>query len=96
MAARRATITGHAARIAAYRLTDPRTIAANPPAPRAPTTSMAAPEPQAATARAGGPDSRLVVISRPGATSSARFTPVSSARADASRSALATLVGEAG
>ena len=48
----RTTTTGHAARVAAYLLTEPSIIAAKPPAPRAPTTSMDASAPLSATARA--------------------------------------------
>ena len=50
----------------------PSTIAAKPPAPRAPTTSMDASAPLSATATAGGPASRPVVMGSPWATSSAR------------------------
>jgi hypothetical protein len=43
--------------VAAYRLTDPRTIAANAPTPREPTTNISAPDPLAVTASPGGPSS---------------------------------------
>ena len=39
------TTTGQRACMAAYRLTEPSSMAAIPPEPRAPTTSMSAPEP---------------------------------------------------
>ena len=51
----RTTTTGHGAWVAAYPLTDPRTMAANAPTPREPTTSISAPDPLAVTASAGGP-----------------------------------------
>src|SRR5689334_10178412 len=58
--------------MAAYLLTDPSIIAANPPEPRAPTTSISAPEPLWVTASAGGPVSRSTSMSSPDATSRAR------------------------
>ncbi len=91
----RTTTTGQAARVAAYLLTEPRIIAVNPPAPRAPTTSMAASVPLATTARAGGPDSRTVAAARPGATSSTRARAVSIARSEIPRSATATVAADA-
>jgi hypothetical protein len=48
-----------------------------------------------ATAIRGGPESSSVVVGRPGATSSARTTAASSARAAMPRSATATVVGVA-
>ena len=95
MLSSRTTTTGQGARVAAYLLTEPSTIAANPPAPRAPTTSMDAPAPLSATASAGGPDSRPVVMGRPWATSSDRVMAASSARAAIPRRALAIAAGEA-
>ena len=78
----RTTTSGQGVQAATYRLTEPSIIAANPPAPRAPTTSMEAPEPQSATATAAGPDSKPVSMGRPGATSSDRMTAASSVRAE--------------
>ena len=95
MLSSRTTTTGHGARVATYLLTEPSTIAAKPPAPRAPTTSMDASAPLSATASAGGPDSRPVVTGRPGATSSDRVMAASSARAAIPRRALAITAGEA-
>ena len=95
MVSSRTTTTGQGAQVATYRLTEPSIIAANPPAPRAPTTSMEAPEPLSATATAGGPDSRRVSTGRPGATSSDRVMAASSARADIPRSAAAISAGDA-
>ena len=94
MASSRTTTTGQGAQAATYRLTEPSIIAANPPAPRAPTTSMEAPEPLSATATAGGPD-RRVSTGRPGATSSDRVMATASARADIPRSAAAISAGDA-
>ena len=95
MLSSRTTTTGHGARVAAYLLTEPSIIAAKPPAPRAPTTSMDASEPLSATAKAGGPDSRPVLTGSPGATSSDRVMAASSARAAIPRSELATASGAA-
>jgi hypothetical protein len=79
--------------MAAYLLTEPSSIAANPPAPRAPTTSMSAPEPLAVTVTAGGPASTLASMSSREETSSARATAALSARTDSPRSASATVRG---
>ena len=51
----RTTTTGLDAWVAAYRLTEPRIIAANAPTPREPTTSISAPDPASVTASAGPP-----------------------------------------
>jgi len=91
----RTTTTGQGAQVATYRLTEPSIIAANPPAPRAPTTRTEASEPQSATATAGGPVSRPVSTGRPGASSSARVMAAASARADIPRSAAAISAGDA-
>ena len=81
--------------MATYRLTEPSIIAANPPAPRAPTTSIEAPAPLSATATADGPDRRRVSTGRPGATSSDRMMAASSDRAAIPRSAAAISTGDA-
>src|ERR1700722_6491726 len=49
----RTTTTGLDAWVAAYRLTEPRIIAANAPTPREPTNSISAPDTAAVTASAG-------------------------------------------
>ena len=51
--------------MAAYLLTEPSSIAANPPDPRAPTTSMSAPAPLSVTASAGGPGQQAGIDERP-------------------------------
>ena len=68
----RTTTTGLDAWVAAYRLTEPRIIAANAPTPREPTTSISAPDPAAVTASAGPPCRWSASISRSGATLAAR------------------------
>ena len=95
MLSSRTTTTGHAAWAAAYLLTEPSTIAAKPPAPRAPTTSMDASAPLSTIASAGGPDSRPVVTGNPGAAASDPELAASSARADIARRASAIAAGEA-
>jgi hypothetical protein len=59
--ASRTTTTGHAAWIAAYRLTEPSTIAVNGPLPREPTTSNWASSPQSVTATGGRSGQQLGV-----------------------------------
>jgi hypothetical protein len=73
------TTTGHAAAKATCRLTEPSTRAANPPAPREPTTSNEASAAAPARACAGRPDSRLVLTDRPGSISAARSAAAASA-----------------
>ena len=68
----RTTTTGPDAWLAAYRLTEPSTIAVKAPRPREPTTSISAPAPASVTAWAGCPLSWSVSISRPGAVLAAR------------------------
>src|SRR5215469_16890939 len=88
-----ATTTGQEASMAAYLLTEPSSIAANPPAPRAPTTSSSAPEPLPVTISAGGPVSKSVSMSRSGATSPARVMASARARRGVSPSIFATPAG---
>ena len=84
------TTTGQEACMAAYLLTEPSSIAANPPAPRAPTTSISAPEPLLVTISAGGPVSRWVSTGKSGATSLTRVMASPSARRGTLPSTLAT------
>ena len=93
MVSSRTTATGQRAWVAAYLLTEPSSIAAKPPAPREPTTSMAAPDASSASARAGGPDSSAVSTGSPVAVSAARPAAVASAFSAASRTTAATAPG---
>ncbi len=71
--------------MAAYRLTEPRIIAANAPTPREPTTSISAPDPAAVTASAGPPSRWSASISRSGAALAARAVAAVSASLLSSR-----------
>jgi hypothetical protein len=53
MVSSRTTTTGQTAWVAAYRLTEPRIMALNPPAPREPSTSIMASFPASTRAPAG-------------------------------------------
>ncbi len=79
MVSSRATTTGQGACMAAYRLTEPSAMAPNPPPPRAPTTSMAAPAALAISAVAGAPVSSSVSAGSRGATSPACLAAADSA-----------------
>src|SRR3984885_12070800 len=89
----RTTTTGQDAWLETYRLTEPKTSAVNAPAPREPTTSMSAPDPLSATARAGGPPSPPVSITSPGAAASALAAAISRASSRLRRSTPDTVSG---